>query len=136
MHELLVNIDIDDLEKAIAFYRDGLGLSEGKRLTKTIKQMFRGDTAIFLLEKPSGSVATSASAQRRDYQRHWTPVHLDFIVDDVVAAMDRAERAGAKREGDLQSFDWGRMAVYADPFGHGFCLIEFTAAGYDALIGE
>jgi hypothetical protein len=24
--------------------------------------------------------------------------------------------------------------MFADPFGHGFCLIEFNAIGYDALL--
>jgi len=24
--------------------------------------------------------------------------------------------------------------VLADPFGHGFCLIQFSAEGYDALV--
>jgi hypothetical protein len=28
---------------------------------------------------------------------------------------------------------WGRIATFADPCGHGFCLIEFSARGYDAV---
>jgi catechol 2,3-dioxygenase-like lactoylglutathione lyase family enzyme len=30
--DLRVCVDVDDLEKAIAFYRDGLGLRPGRRL--------------------------------------------------------------------------------------------------------
>ena len=31
MADLLVNIDVDDLEKAVAFYTAGLGLRVGRR---------------------------------------------------------------------------------------------------------
>ena len=33
--------------------------------------------------------------------------------------------------GDVQTFPWGRMATLSDPFGHGFCLIQFAGGGYD-----
>ena len=39
-----------------------------------------------------------ATAQTRDYGRHWTPVHLDIVVDDVDAAVARAVAAGATLE--------------------------------------
>jgi hypothetical protein len=28
---------------------------------------------------------------------------------------------------------WGRIATFADPCGHGFCLIGFSTCGYDAV---
>jgi hypothetical protein len=28
---------------------------------------------------------------------------------------------------------WGKIAVLADPFGNGFCLIEFVNRGYDEI---
>ena len=28
---------------------------------------------------------------------------------------------------------WGKLALFADPFGHGFCLIEFLGRGYDEI---
>jgi hypothetical protein len=28
---------------------------------------------------------------------------------------------------------FGRLALFADPFGHGFCLVEFSPLGYDAI---
>jgi predicted enzyme related to lactoylglutathione lyase len=60
-------------------------------------------------------------------------VHLDFVVADLDAALERAERAGAAREGDVRTARWGRIATLADPFGHGFCLIEFLNRGYDEI---
>jgi predicted enzyme related to lactoylglutathione lyase len=28
---------------------------------------------------------------------------------------------------------WGRIAVLSDPFGNGFCLIQFLNRGYDEI---
>jgi hypothetical protein len=67
------------------------------------------------------------------YGRHWTPVHLDIVVPDIDEAVARAERAGAVREGVVQTHGWGRIAQMADPFGHGFCVIQFLGRGYDEI---
>jgi len=58
---------------------------------------------------------------------------LDFIVGDVAAAVARASAAGATLEGEIQTFRWGRLAVMSDPFGHGFCFLQFVGKGYDEI---
>jgi predicted enzyme related to lactoylglutathione lyase len=131
---LLANIDVDDLEKAIAFYGNALGLRLGRRLAGSVAEMLGATSAIYLLAKPAGSTVSVRIPQRRDYQRHWTPVHLDFVVADVDAAVQKAQAAGAQREGDLQTHAWGRIAHMADPFGNGLCLIEFIGRGYDEIV--
>lgn len=68
------------------------------------------------------------------YDRHWTPVHPDVVVEDVDAAVTRAVDAGAVLESPAQDAPYGRIATLADPFGHGFCLVQFNAQGYDALL--
>lgn len=62
------------------------------------------------------------------------PLHLDWVVEDIDAALMRAVAAGAMLEQPVRERRWGRIAVLADPFGHGFCLIQFTGEGYDALV--
>src|SRR5258708_22626997 len=43
------------------------------------------------------TVAASAGSQaRRNYGRHWTPVHLDFVVEDLDAAVQRAHAQGPR----------------------------------------
>jgi predicted enzyme related to lactoylglutathione lyase len=126
----LVNIDVDDLEEAVAFYRDGLGLGVGRRLGGGVVEMLHGSARVYLLAKPAGSAAAPGAA-RRDYARHWTPVHLDFVVEKIEAAVARAVAAGARLEQTPRTETWGRIASMSDPFGHGFCLIEFLGRGYD-----
>jgi predicted enzyme related to lactoylglutathione lyase len=58
---------------------------------------------------------------------------LDFVVADIEAAVNRAVSAHAKLEGEIQTFNWGRLATLSDPFGHGFCLIQFVGKGYDEI---
>jgi predicted enzyme related to lactoylglutathione lyase len=131
---LLLNIDVNDLEKAIAFYQNGVGLRLARRLfSGTVAEMIGGSSTIYLLTKPSGSSASPNASLPRYYQRHWTPVHLDFEVEDVEAAAQRALAAGAKLEGEIQTFHWGRLAMMSDPFGHGFCILQFIGGGYDEV---
>jgi len=131
--QVLANIDVEDLSVATEFYCSALGLPVGRRFGDSAVELVGGSCAIYLLEKAAGTLATASSGQRRDYGRHWTAVHLDFVVPEIQSALTRACNAGARLEGEVQTHAWGRIAVLADPFGHGFCLIEFLGRGYDEI---
>jgi predicted enzyme related to lactoylglutathione lyase len=128
----LINIDVSDLKAAEAFYTAAFGLQAGRRLGPAVLELNGAGVAIYLLETKDGSAATPGGEPRR-FSRHWTPVHLDFIVDDMEAAVEAALAAGAIAEKPVAAHDWGRIAQFADPFGNGFCIITFSARGYDAL---
>lgn len=131
--QLLVNVDVDDLDRAIEFYTNALGLRLERRLFDgSVAEMLGASSRIHLLAKPPGSAASPRASPVRDYHRHWTPVHIDFEVEDISAAVDRALAAGAKLEGVIHSYAWGRHATLSDPFGHGFCVLQFSSQGYDA----
>ena len=134
MSNLLVNIDVDDLENGTRFYCDGLGLRVGRRFDGWI-ELVGGAAPIYLLPKARGTEAFPAGT-RRDYARHWTPVHLDFVVSDIQKAMARALAAGARLERDVTTHAYGKLALMADPFGNGLCLLEFTGRGYDEITLE
>ncbi|WP_395673160.1 VOC family protein [Inquilinus sp.] len=128
---LLVNIDVPDLEAGVAFYTAAFGLSVGRRFGGAVVELTGWPAPLYLLHKAAGTVGAGDS--RRDYARHWTPVHLDVVVDDVAAALARAVAAGAVAEGAIRTAVWGKLAQLADPFGHGLCLIEFLNRGYDEI---
>jgi predicted enzyme related to lactoylglutathione lyase len=130
---LLVNIDVDDLTRAVAFYTTAFGLTVSRRFGTLAVELTGGSAPIYLLAKPEGSAAGPATGERRHYTRHWTPVHLDLVVDDLDSAVARAEAAGAKLEAGPATHVWGRIAQMADPFGHGLCLIQFLGRGYDEI---
>ncbi|NQD91330.1 VOC family protein [Pseudomonas sp. CrR25] len=130
MH-LLLNIDVPDLPAAEAFYTQALGLRSGRRLfAGTVLELSGAALPIYLLHQPDGSSPFAASEQRRSYRRHWTPLHLDLVVDDLDAALARALAAGARQEGPVRSEVWGRSVGLSDPFGHGLCLLQWQGRGY------
>lgn len=129
----IVNLDVPDLAAAEAFYTQAFGLRIGRRLGAGATELLGGPTPLYLLHNADGSAAAD-EGDVRDYERHWTPIHLDWVVDDINAALSRAVAAGALIERPVSERAWGRLAVLADPFGHGFCLLQFVGKGYDALV--
>jgi uncharacterized glyoxalase superfamily protein PhnB len=135
MISLLANIDVPDLEAAIDFYRRALGLRLGRRLFEgTVAEMLGASSPVYLSVKPAGTAASSVCPVSRDYRRHWTPVHFDIAVEDVDVAVREARAAGATLEGEIQAYRWGRMGTMSDPFGHGFCFVQFVGRGYDEVV--
>jgi len=92
--EVRACIDVDDLDKAIAFYGRALGLRPSRRFCNDWAEMVGASSAIDLLVKDSGTAPCSGSSAR-SYSRHWTPVHLDFVVTNLDEAVQRAAAAGA-----------------------------------------
>jgi predicted enzyme related to lactoylglutathione lyase len=131
--DLLVNVDVDDLARAVAFYESALSLSVGRRFGDAGVELLGASAPIYLLAKPEGSPPSRTAAAGRTYARHWTPVHLDFVVDDIDAAVGRAVAAGALLESPVSTQAWGRLALMSDPFGHGFCFVQFIGRGYDEI---
>ncbi len=133
MTQLLVNIDVDDLDRAVQFYSESLALRPARRFGRAAVELLGAAAPIYLLRKQPHSLPFAGATTGRDFGRHWTPVHLDFAVDDLEAAVARARSAGATAEGEISTHAWGRMALLADPFGNGFCLLQFSERGYDAI---
>ena len=130
---LLVNIDVPDIEQALAFYTRAIGLTVGRRFGPDFAELLGAGSPIYLLAKASGTHPFPGARQVRTYERHWSPVHLDFVVDDIEAAVARARAAGATEEDPISEHAYGRLAMFSDPFGNGFCLLQFTGTGYDAI---
>jgi lactoylglutathione lyase len=132
---LLVNIDVDDLEAGVRFYTRAFGLRVGRRLGAEVVELLGAEAPFYLLQKAAGTAPFAGAAAGRDYRRHWTPVHLDIVVEDLDAALALAEGAGGKREGEIREHAWGRIVLVADPFGHGLCLLQWKGRGYDEGAG-
>ena len=130
---ILINIDVDDLDRAAGFYTNLLDVRIGRRFGAAGVELVGAAAPIYLLVKQAETAASVASGERRRYGRHWTPVHLDFAVADLDAAVAAALAAGATQDGAAETHTWGRIAHMADPFGHGFCLIQFLGRGYDEV---
>ena len=134
MPGLLINIDVPDLAAGEHFYTNALGLTAARRVDDGIVELTGCEVPIYLIAKPAGSTIGPHGGDSRRSIRHGTPVHPAFSVASLDDAAQRALAAGAVQEGETLDLPYGRQAMFADPFGNGFCLIEFNERGYDALL--
>jgi catechol 2,3-dioxygenase-like lactoylglutathione lyase family enzyme len=118
-----VSIDVPLLEDGLRFYRDALGFTEIARPVATYALLRCGSSEIGLIEKSAGSKPAPGTEDIRRYERHWTPVHIDFHVDDFDAFLTKAVNAGATCEQKFEGGSRPPIAFCSDPFGNGFCII-------------
>jgi predicted enzyme related to lactoylglutathione lyase len=129
--DLLVNIDVPNVVEAVAFYTRAFDLVVTRRLGAEAAELGGLPVRLYLLEKPEGSIGAGDDPRR--YARHWTPVHIDVVVDDLESTLARAIAAGARVESEIHVHAWGKIAILSDPFGNGFCLLQFLGRGYDEI---
>jgi len=111
--EFSICIDVDDVDRAVEFYGRGVGLTVVEQHPDWA-QVKLGDQTFWIMKAPGG-VQGSIS---RDYRRHWTPVHLDFAVDDIDAAIAKLKAGGVKFDLDKLETPVCWMAQFRDPDGN------------------
>ena len=116
-------IDVPDLAAGLAFYGGVFGLTEVARPVPTYAILAAGERPLGLIQKAEGSRPTPAAGTERRYARHWTPIHLDFHVEDFEPAVEAVTRLGGVVEQVHRREGFPRIAFCADPFGHGFCVL-------------
>jgi len=123
--KLEITIDVDDLDLAVEFYCGGLGLTLVERDLNWARVELNGQTFWICSFKagPHGNIT-------RGFQRHWTPVHLDFVVDNVDKAVERALAAGGRLDGEIRRNEpepigcRSDIANLSDPAGNGVDLLQ------------
>jgi catechol 2,3-dioxygenase-like lactoylglutathione lyase family enzyme len=120
----VLSLGVDDLERSLAFYRDGLGWSTpgiiGKEFPHGAVAFFDLQSGLKLalfarvdLAHDAGIAPTPPSATE------FSLGHNVRSTQEVDAAMERARRAGATIVKTAQATFWGGYAGYfADPDGH------------------
>jgi predicted enzyme related to lactoylglutathione lyase len=123
---VLVSLHIDNLEPATLFYSAAFGLSVGRRFGSAGVELLNGPAAIYLQAR-----TTESGGQGTIDPRDRTPPGLDWVVDDIAAAVHRATSAGARLEAPIGSCPGGMQARMVDPFGHAFRFVQFLEQGHD-----
>jgi catechol 2,3-dioxygenase-like lactoylglutathione lyase family enzyme len=111
-----VVLDAPDANELAAFYRRLLGWN-----------VLKDEPDWVMLGAPGGGAGLSFQSESRYVRPVWPPgpgdpqmsVHLDIQVEDLTAAGQHAEKAGAVLA-DYQP--QAHVRVYLDPVGHPFCL--------------
>ena len=120
----VLTLGVDDLERAVAFYRDGLGLATEGIIGREFEH---GAVAVFNLQEQVKLAVWSREDLAHDTGLPQTPpcptdftighnVRRKHEVDEVIA---QAGRAGARILKPAQDTFWGGYAGYfQDPDGH------------------
>ncbi len=124
MISVSVSIDVPTLDEGERFYSSAFGFAKVATPVAGVALLKAGTMTLCLLEKAAGTRPSPAGPDRRRYDRHWTPVHLDLHVDDLEATLARATAAGARVEQRFDHAEHGSAAFCSDPFGHGFCVLS------------
>jgi predicted enzyme related to lactoylglutathione lyase len=128
MVEIHVYIEVDDVDRGAAFYNAAVGLHVRRRLAERWIELEGAGVPVFM--------HTHRDREPASFGRHWTPVHLDFIVPALPEAIERAVAAGGVLEKEVDHEGYFKMANFADPWGNGFDLIELYPGGYDRIAAE
>ncbi|MDH5729635.1 MAG: VOC family protein [Gammaproteobacteria bacterium] len=124
MSVVSICIDVADVKQATQFYTQVLECTIKQEKSDSTELQVENST-VYLIQKEENSNPLVKGTASRIYQRHWTPVHLDFHVDNIEQAITLVTEFGGEVE-EQQSGDWGSAAFCADPFGNGFCLIKIN----------
>jgi len=125
MAKISICIDVSEMEKAILFYTKALGCDLIEKKQQYTELAIDGVT-LYLSENAAGSNPLMNGDSVRNFDRHWTPIHLDFHVDDIKQCVATVVELGGVKEGE-KSGDWGTAAFCADPFGNGFCVMQYNS---------
>ncbi len=121
-----IGIAVDDLEKALGFYRDDLGLNVD--LTESVpSQAVRahfievGNVKLELLEATSSDSPIARSIERRGVGLH----HITLRVDDLVGALDHLRGRGVQLIDDVpRDGAEGALVAFIHPRSTHGVLIE------------
>ena len=120
----LITIGVDNLEKSMKFYRDGLGLPTAGIIGEEFEY---GAVAFFDLQSGLKLALWPRKSIARDTKLPQTPQSpTEFVIGhnvnskgEVDAVMEQAKKAGAKIIKPAQDAFWGGYAGYfQDPDGH------------------
>lgn len=125
MSKISVCIDISEMKKGIKFYTEALGCQLIKEGDEYTELSFDG-LKMYLIARENGTNPLITGEAVRNYERHWTPIHLDFHVSNIDQCISSIIELGGVKEGE-SSGDWGSAAFCADPFGNGFCVMEYNS---------
>jgi len=100
--KLRICIDVAELQAGLDFYTRAFGLTVGRRHGDVFAQVLGASAPIDLLARAAGTQPSPNEGVVRDYRRHWTPVHLDFVVEALDAAVAKALRCGATLDQPVQ----------------------------------
>jgi hypothetical protein len=78
MISVSVSVDVPCLEQGIRFYAKAFGFEKVSEPYPGVALVRAEGAQLLLLAKDAGTAPCPSTGATRHYDRHWTPVHIDF----------------------------------------------------------
>ncbi|MBG9987785.1 VOC family protein [Aerococcaceae bacterium DSM 111176] len=122
----IITLAVDDLDRSLAFYQDGLGLGQATHGGDHILFELQGELTLVLLlrtefDKTAGQTDTSG-----DY----SSISLSYQADskqEVDEILQMAVSSGGSLPSEPQEHDWGYNGYFKDPDGHLWEIAYFNS---------
>ncbi len=123
MPDELVNVRymVDDVERAVDFYTAHFGFTVRTSAAPAFADVVRGNLRL-LLSGPTSSAGRPMPNGSTPEPGGWNRIH--FIVDDIVAEVERLRSTGATFRNDIVSGPGGRQVLLEDPSGNPIELFQ------------
>jgi lactoylglutathione lyase len=117
----IVQINVSDLDKAIAWYREALGF-------EVAKEHYHYPVAVDLVHEGCRLLLHRAERSAQIDYPNVAQTLVCFQTDNIAATMDSLRRQGGELLHDTpQPFPAGVFAAFRDPFGNVHELVEFRS---------
>jgi lactoylglutathione lyase len=111
-------LEVTDLDKSMAFYRDLLGL-EIKSQSRIFAMLQSSNVGVYL-----SSTHWDWDEKRPTGSRPGWGMYPHVSVADVAITIERARKAGYKIAQEPRKYSWGTEAFVADPDGYVWALVN------------
>ena len=117
----LVTVPVSDVDRAKAFYVDGMGFN--------VDQDARvNDGLRFVQLTPPGSPCSIAIGEGISSKEPGSIEGLQIVVHDIEAARDQLVSRGLEVT-EIQEYPWGRFVFLEDPDGNGWSIQQPPGVG-------
>jgi len=121
MSSVNVRYMVDDVDEAVAFYTKHLGFTLLSSAAPAFADVARGDLRL-LLSGPASSAGRPMPDGTKPVPGGWN--RIEFVVDDMVAEVDRLRGAGLRFRNDIVTGPGGSQILFDDPSGNPIELFQ------------
>lgn len=121
MSSVNVRYMVDDVDEAVAFYTKHLGFTLLSSAAPAFADVARGDLRL-LLSGPASSAGRPMPDGTKPVPGGWN--RIEFVVDDIVAEVDRLRGAGLRSRNDIVTGPGGSQILFDDPSGNPIELFQ------------
>jgi catechol 2,3-dioxygenase-like lactoylglutathione lyase family enzyme len=121
MSTVNVRYMVKDVEEAVGFYTTRLGFDLLSSAAPAFADVSRGDLRL-LLSGPASSAGRPMPDGRQPEPGGWN--RIEFVVDDIVAEVERLRAAGLRFRNDILTGPGGKQILFDDPSGNPIELFQ------------